>query len=69
MQYLERTLQVKAALLGRPDLLEKMRAIFASHIAKDTVHQPVGSGGSRCAYGVGVCEVAPEVKINLLLKL
>jgi hypothetical protein len=69
MQYLERTLQVRAALLGRPDLLEKIRAIFASHLAKDHVYEPIGRGNSRFAYEVGQCEVAPETKISLLLKL
>ncbi|OGG64535.1 hypothetical protein A3C94_02710 [Candidatus Kaiserbacteria bacterium RIFCSPHIGHO2_02_FULL_55_17] len=69
MQYLERTLQVKAALFGRSDLLEKIRAIFASHIAKDEAHEPIGRGNSRFAYEVAECEVAPGIKINLLLKL
>lgn len=69
MQYLERTLQVKTALLGRSDLLEKIRSIFTSHLAKDGVHEPIGRGNSRFAYEVGECEVALGVKINLLLKL
>ena len=69
MQYLERTLQVKTALLGRPDLLEKIRCLFASHLAKDNAHEPIGRGNSRFAYEVGECEVAPGVKVNLLLKL
>ena len=69
MHYLERTLQVKTALLGRSDLLEKIRCIFASHLAKDNVHEPIGRGNSRFAYEVGECEVAPGIKINLLLKL
>lgn len=69
MQYIERTLQVKAALLERFDLLEKIRGIFASHITKDETHEPIGEGNSRFAYEVGECEVAPGVNINLLLKL
>lgn len=69
MQYLERTLQVKTALLGRSDLLEAIRAIFASHVVKDGEREPIGMGNSRFAYEVGECEVAPGVKINLLLKL
>jgi hypothetical protein len=69
MQYLERTLQVKTALLGRPDLLEKMRNIFASHLAKGHACEPIGIGNSRFAYEVDQCEVAPGVRVNLLLKL
>ncbi len=69
MQYLERTHQVKAALLERPDLLDKIRATFASHIAQDGVIETVGRGNSRYAYDIGECEVAPDTKINLLLKL
>ncbi len=69
MQYIERTLQVKNALLTRPDLLEKIRAIFASHVAKDSAYKPIGKGTSRYAYEVGTCEVAVGVEIMLLLKL
>ena len=69
MQYLERTIQVKAALLGQPDFLETIRSIFASHIVKDNRYTPIGKGNSRWAYEVGECEVAPGIKINLLLKL
>lgn len=69
MLYLERTLQVKAALSKRPDLLEKIRTIFASHLAKDEVHEPIGIGNSRLVYEVGECEIAPGITINLLLKL
>ena len=69
MQYLERTLQVRTALFKEPHLLEKMRAIFASHIAQDHVHEPIGNGNSRSAYEVGSCEIVPGVKISLLLKL
>jgi len=67
--YLERTLQVKAALLERPDLLEKMRSVFASHIAKDNKHEPIGRGKSRWAYEIGECEVSPGIKLSLILKL
>lgn len=69
MQYLERTLQMKAALLAQPELLEKIRQIFASHIAKDGVIEPIGQGTSRFAYEVGTCALAPNTKINVLLKL
>jgi len=69
VQYIERTLQVKAALLEQPHLLEEMRAIFASHITEDDVHEPIGKGNSRWAYEVGTCEVAPGIEINLLMKL
>lgn len=69
MQYLERSLLVRAVILGRSDIIEKIRAIFASHIAKDGVHEPIGRGNSRFAYEVGECEVSPGVKIVLLLKL
>ncbi|MDD5251092.1 MAG: hypothetical protein PHT12_00485 [Patescibacteria group bacterium] len=69
MQYLERTLQVRAALLGRPDLLERIRSVFASHVARDGQCQPIGRGGTRWAYEVGRCEVAPETEITVLLKL
>lgn len=69
MLYIDRTLQVKAALLGRPDLMEKIRAIFAGHTKQDGVHEPLGKGNSRWVYEVGECEVAPGVKIQILLKL
>ncbi len=69
MQYLERTLQVKAALLERPDLLEKIRSIFASHVTQDGVIETIGQGNSRFTYEVGECQVSPDVKVNLILKL
>ena len=70
MQYLERTIRVRAALLERPDLLDEIRAIFASHMAKDGVKEPVGRGNSRWAYEVGdLEEVAPNCTVKLLLKL
>ncbi len=69
MQYLERTLQVRSALLGQADLLTNIRSIFTDHLVKGGVHQPVGTGTSRWAYNVGACEVAPGININLILKL
>lgn len=69
MQYLERTLQVRAALHERPDLLDTIKNIFAIHVAKDEKCEPIGKGNSRWAYEVGPCEVAVGVTINLLLKL
>lgn len=69
MQYIERTMQVKEALLKRLDLLERVRAIFASHHAQDGKIQDVGRGNTRTAYEVGECEVAEVGQVNLLLKL
>jgi hypothetical protein len=69
MQYLERTLQVRSALLERPDLQATIRNIFASHVEKDGKYEPIGRGNSRWAYEVGQCEMAAGVTINLLLKL
>lgn len=69
MQYIERTLQVKVALTERPDLLEKISNIFASHIAQDGIVKTIGRGNSRFAYEVGECQVLPDTKVNLLLKL
>lgn len=67
--YLDNTLQVKTALLGRPDLLEKLRTVFISHILKDGIHVPIGRGSLRFAYEIGECEVAADIRLNLLLKL
>ena len=69
MQYIERTLQVRSALIRRADLLDEIRAIFASHIAEDGVKEPIGRGNARWAYEVGDLEVAPNANVKLLLKL
>ena len=64
MQYVERTLQVKSALLERPDLLEKIRAIFTSHIAIDGVRESIGEGDNRKVYVVGECEISLDTNIS-----
>lgn len=69
MQYIERTIQLRTAIIARPDILETIRSIFDSHIAEDNTHEPIGKGNTRYAYEVGECEVAPGTKISLLLKL
>jgi len=69
VQYLERTLQVKAALLRQPELLNEIRAIFADHMSENGLRRPMGMGNTRTVYDVGTCEVAPSSKIQLLLKL
>lgn len=69
MQYLERTLQVKAALLEQPDLLEEQRATFSAHLGLGGERETIGRGNTRWVYNVGVCEIAPGVKVQLVLKL
>lgn len=69
MQYLERTLQVKNALLQRPDLLKHIGDVFRKHIAGDRKQLPWKGGGTlRVVYAVGTCEV-PDGTFNLLLKV
>ena len=69
MQYIERTLQVRSALLRRADLLDEIRTIFASHMAEDGVKETTGRGNARWAYEVGDLEIAPNASVKLLLKL
>lgn len=69
MQYLEKTLQVRTALLEQPHFLDEMRAIFASHLAEDDVYEPMVKGNDRWVYQVGECEIASGIAIHLLLKL
>ena len=69
MQYLERTLQVKAALLEQPDLLAEQRATFLAHLGLERERETIGRGNTRWVYDVGVCEISPGTKIHLVLKL
>lgn len=70
MQYLERTLQVRSALLGQTELLATMRAIFNWHYENQgDERETVGRGNSRWAYEVGALEIATDTKVNLLLKV
>ncbi len=69
MQYIDRTRQVRSALLQRTDLLNEIRAIFASHVAEDGAKETIGRGNARWVYEVGDLEITPNANIKLLLKL
>lgn len=69
MKYIERTLLIRNLLRTRPDILDHIRKIFKSHVAKDGNFDPIGKGGSRWAYTVGQCANVSGTAINLLLKL
>lgn len=73
MQYLERTHQVRAVLLGQPRMLDIMRSIFERLM----VHQEstegsgywVGSGSSRDAFNIGKCDIDGLGQVSILLKI
>jgi len=72
MQYIKRTLQVRSALIQRANLLEEIRTIFRDAIAGDQKslrNKWVGSGTSRDAYEVGVCDIEDTGRVVLLLKV
>ncbi len=68
MQYLDRTLLVKAAVIEQ-GLVAKIGEVFRMHFSGDTAGLVCkGSGGDRIVYSVGTCKV-PSGELNLLLKL
>lgn len=72
MQYLDRTLQVKAALLQRADLLEIIRSVLAGYIkgeGDEWRDRFVGSGNTRSAYEAGTCPIEGVGDVVLLLKI
>ena len=69
MTYLERTLEVRSALLKRVDLLERIRAIFRSVSAKDGVVTPFASGSTNSVFEVGQCELRSGNNVVVILKL
>ncbi len=74
MRYLARTLQVRAALLERPDLQDSIKNLFTAHSDKKGNYEfsdngIVGIGTSRVAYTAGECELPGGEKISLLLKI
>ena len=69
MQYIERTLQMKAALLEQPALIQVIKNIFDSRIDKTDGPQPFGQGNSRWAYEVGPCPLEDGRNVSTILKL
>lgn len=69
MLYADRTLQIKTALLARPDLITTIRTIFEGHLTHQDTGKELGKGTSRTAYEVGTCEIEEGRSVNLLLKL
>jgi len=69
MQYLERTAQLRAALLQRTDLIDHIRDIFCKHISGNRKGLPwCGEGTLRRVYAIGKCDT-PSGTLNLLLKV
>lgn len=73
MQYLERTLQVRAALLEQPQTLKVIRSVFERVVTRKESATGsgywVGSGSSRDAFQVGVCIVDGVGEVSVLLKI
>lgn len=70
MQYIERTLQVKDALLEQPHLLKIVRSIFDARIETNVqAPRPFGKGNSRWAYEIGQCPVNDNQHVSIILKL
>lgn len=73
MQYLERTLQVRAALLGQPRMLDIMRSIFERLMVRQEGAEGsgywTGSGSSRDAFTIGKCDIDGVGQVSILLKI
>ena len=70
MQYIERTLQMRAALMEQPELLGVIKTIFDARIDKsEDAPRPFGCGNSWWAYEVGMCPIANGQSVSVILKI
>lgn len=68
MRYLDRTLQVKEAVLSQPETLQRLRDIFSSHLNGGGI-KPDGVGNSRLVYKVAPLDLTVGQSVSLLIKL